>query len=139
MSTSVDTTTRAQQWGAAGGFTAGVLLLLGGAWSIVVGVSAVAKDLIYVVGPKYVWQLDLTSWGWIHLLLGAGLIVTGVFVLRGATWAAVTGIVLAGLSALANFMWLPYQPLWAVLVIALDVFIIWSLARPREAIHLLDD
>jgi hypothetical protein len=127
-----------QAWAAGGIFTAGVLLLLAGGWQVVAGISAILKDTVFVVGVDYVWKLDLTTWGWIHLLLGVGLFAVGIFILRGAAWAAVTGIVLAGLSALANFLWLPYQPLWAILVIALDVLIIWALATRRESIHLLD-
>jgi hypothetical protein len=118
---------------------AGVFLLLGGMFQVLAGISAIAKDQVFVVGINYIWKLDLTTWGWIHLLLGALLILVGIFVLRGAAWAAWTAIILAGLSAVANFMWLPYQPIWAILIIALDVVIIWALATRRESIHLIDD
>lgn len=136
---STTTPPRDQQWAAGAIFTAGVLLLLVGVWQAAAGISAILKDAVYVVGIEYVWRLDVTTWGWIHLALGALLVVVGVFVLKGAAWAAWTGIVLAGLSAVANFMFLPYQPLWSGLIIALDVLIIWALATRREAIHLLDD
>jgi hypothetical protein len=46
-------------------------------------------------------------------------------------WARVVGVVLAGLSMLANFMWLPYAPVWAIVLIAVDAFIIWALCAPR--------
>ena len=62
----------------------------------------------------------------------------GIFVLRGALWAGIVGIGIAGLSALANFLWLPYYPVWAILIITLDVIIIWALAAHRESIHLID-
>ena len=48
----------------------------------------------------------------------------------GAGWAVVVGNFLAGLSALANFFFIPYYPFWAILLIALDVWVIWSLTRP---------
>ena len=48
--------------------------------------------------------------------------------LSGQTWARVIGITLAALSALANFAFIPYYPIWALVVIALDVFVIWALA-----------
>lgn len=139
MTTQPTTPTSEQKWGAAGVFTAGVLLLLAGGWQILVGISALVNDQVFVVGVQYVWKFDLTVWGWIQLVLGVALVVVGVFVLRGATLAAVVAAVLATVSALLNFMWLPYQPLWAVLVIAVDVFIIWSLGAHRRDIHLLDD
>jgi hypothetical protein len=119
-------------------FTAGVLLLLAGIWQALAGIVALVNDTLYVVGEKWVFQFDLTTWGWIHLLLGAALFVVGLFVLRGALWAGIVAIGVAGLSAVANFLWLPYYPLWAILVITLDVIIIWALAAHRESIHLID-
>lgn len=127
-----------QRWGAGGVFTAGVLLLLSGGWQVLIAISALANDQLYVIGGQYIWKFDLTIWGWIQLLIGVALIVVGIFVLRGAGWAAVVAAVLATVSALLNFMWLPYQPVWAALVIALDVFIIWALGGHRDDIHLLD-
>ena len=46
----------------------------------------------------------------------------------GRTWGRVAGITLAALSALANFLFIPYYPFWAILIIILDVFVIWALA-----------
>lgn len=121
-------------------FTAGVLLLLAGLWQAFLGLVALFKDTntLIVVGQKWVFSLDVVAWGWIHLLIGAALFVVGIFVLRGALWAGIIGIGIAGLSALANFLWLPYYPIWAVLIITLDVIIIWALAAHRKSIHLLD-
>jgi uncharacterized membrane protein YgaE (UPF0421/DUF939 family) len=59
------------------------------------------------------------------------LAVTGIFVLRGQTWARVVGMVLAGISALLNFFWLPQAPWWALLLIAIDILVIWALASWR--------
>lgn len=122
-------------WAAGAIFTAAVLLMLAGGWQILQGLSAIFNDKVFVVGVSYVWEFDLTAWGWIHLLLGIILVVVGIFLLRGAGWAAITGIVVAGISALANFMWLPYEPVWAALIIALDVLIIWALASHRHAVR----
>jgi len=121
-------------------FSAGVLLLLAGLWQGFLGLVALFKDndTLIVVGQKWIFSFDVTAWGWIHLLIGAALFIVGVFVLRGALWAGVVGIGIAGLSALANFLWLPYYPIWAILIITLDVIIIWALAAHRGSIHLLD-
>ena len=54
-------------------------------------------------------------------------LVAGAFVLRGAVWARVAGIAVAALSAVLNFMWLPYYPVWSILIIAVDVLVIWAL------------
>jgi hypothetical protein len=39
-------------------------------------------------------------------------------------------IVLASLSAVANFFFIPYYPAWSILLIALNIWVIWSLTRP---------
>jgi hypothetical protein len=106
---------------------AGTIMVLTGAFQAIQGLVALVNDSFYVVGQKWVFQVDVTTWGWVHLLLGALLVVAGVFLFRGAVWARTIGVILAGVSALANFAWLPYYPIWAVLVIALDVFVIWAL------------
>ena len=65
-----------------------------------------------------------------HLILGLLLVFTGIGLFSGKAWAAVTAIMLATLSAIANFFFIPYYPFWAILVIALDVWVIWALTRP---------
>ena len=87
---------------------------------------------MYVTTPQYVYSFDITGWGWIHLILGAVVAAAGVGVVRGATWAVVVGITLASLSALVNFAFIPYYPVWSILIIALDVAIIWALATYRR-------
>ena len=121
-------------------FSAGVLLLLAGLWQAFVGLVALLKDTdtVLIVGQKWVFSFDVTAWGWIHVFIGAALFLAGIFVLRGSLWAAIVGIGIAGLSAFANFLWLPYYPIWSILIITLDVIIIWALAAHRESIHLLD-
>ena len=75
------------------------------------------------------------AWGWIHLIVGVVVIAAGYGVFSGAAWARVVGITLASLSAIANFFFIPYQPVWAILIIALDVLVIAALAAygPEEA------
>jgi hypothetical protein len=115
--------------GAAVGLTvfAGTMMILAGAFQALQGLAALAKDSLFVVGSEWVFQFDVTTWGWIHLVVGALIAVAGVFLFRGAIWARTVGVALAGISAVLNFLWLPYYPLWAVLIIALDVFVIWAL------------
>jgi hypothetical protein len=72
--------------------------------------------------------------GWIHLLLGLLVAFAGWGLLSGQTWARVVAITLAVLSAIANFLWLPYYPFWSMLIIAVDIFVIWAIAaHGREA------
>lgn len=109
------------------GFAAAIMIL-SGIWGALLGIAAIAKDKWFVIGPNYVYKIDTTTWGWIHLVLGIVVAVAGVCLLLGQTWARMTALVLAFISAIAQFMFLPYFPLWTILIIALDIFVIWALA-----------
>ncbi|RTL69629.1 MAG: hypothetical protein EKK42_05825 [Pseudonocardiaceae bacterium] len=111
----------------------GLMMILCGVYHALSGVSAILKDQVYLTTPNYTFEFDLTAWGWVHLILGVILIATGIAVVRGVTWGAIVGIALAGLSLIANFMFLPHYPLWSILIIAIDVAIIYALvARLRN-------
>ena len=106
---------------------AGVMMIVLGVMQVIQGAVALFNDDFYVVGQEWVFEFDLTTWGWIHLLVGVLLAVAGFFVFQGALWARLVGIAVAAVSIVLNFMWLPYYPIWSLLIIALDVFVIWAL------------
>ncbi|MEV0360216.1 hypothetical protein AB0H71_29585 [Nocardia sp. NPDC050697] len=110
---------------------AAILLLTVGALSLLEGISAVLEDEIFVAGPEYVYAFDVTTWGWIHIVLGVLLVIAGLGLVTGAGWARVTAIVVAAASIVGNFLWLPWYPWWSVLVIALNVVVIWGVATWR--------
>jgi hypothetical protein len=108
---------------------AGVMMIVLGSFHAVTGLTAILKDQFFVfTANNYLISVDVTSWGWIHLIGGAIVAVAGFFVFSGAVWARAIGIVLAVLSAIANFLFIPYYPFWSLLMIALDMFVIWALA-----------
>ncbi|MCX4431792.1 hypothetical protein ACGFY3_08885 [Streptomyces mirabilis] len=106
---------------------AAVMMIFGGVMAIFEGISAIAEDDVFVLTRNYAYNFNLTSWGWIHLSLGVLVVLAGAALFTGAMWARVVGVVLAGLSMIANFMWLPYYPVWAIVLIAVDAFVIWAL------------
>jgi len=110
-------------------FAASILLLIG-VFQIIAGLVAIFDDDFYVVARNYTFELDTSVWGWLHLLLGIVLVATGWGLFSRAAWAGVTAIVLAMLSAVLNFFFIPYYPFWSILIIALNVWVIWSLTRP---------
>ncbi|MFF5336964.1 hypothetical protein [Streptomyces sp. NPDC013181] len=116
---------------------AAVLMIFGGAMAIFQGISAIAEDDVFIATRNYVFQFNLTGWGWVHLIVGIVIVLAGFALFSGALWARVVGVILAGLGAVANFLWLPYYPLWSIVLIAIDVFIIWALCtspdRPARA------
>ncbi|NNH68949.1 hypothetical protein HLB23_03515 [Nocardia uniformis] len=107
-------------------FAVGILLFTAAAMSVLQGISAVAGDRLFAVGIEYSYRLDLTTWGWIHIVVGALLGLTALGLMMGATWARMTAICLAALSMVLNFLSLPYNPWWAVLIIALNAVVIWA-------------
>ncbi|MFC8588023.1 hypothetical protein ACFUGD_26245 [Streptomyces sp. NPDC057217] len=111
---------------------ASAIMVFSGIMTLLAGISAIAKDDVFLATRNYVYELDLTGWGWIHLVLGALVALTGAAVYKGATWARAVGVGLAGLSMIANFMWLPHTPWWASLLIVIDALVIWGLCvAPR--------
>ena len=106
---------------------AGVVLILAGVLNAMQGVVGLATNEFYVATRRWLFQFDVTTWGWVHILIGLIAAATGVALLSGAFWARIVGVVVAAFSVIANFLWLPYYPLWAVIVIAFDVFVIWAL------------
>ncbi|WP_326783966.1 MULTISPECIES: DUF7144 family membrane protein [unclassified Streptomyces] len=111
---------------------ASVMLFVSGVLDILRGVMAVAEDDVFVTGQNYVFKFDLTSWGWIHLALGAIAVVVSLGLFTAATWARVIGVGIAALLIIANFLDIPYYPVWSLTLIALYGFVIWALcvARP---------
>lgn len=106
---------------------AAMLMILAGTFQAVQGLVALVNDDFYVTGEEYIFRFDLTTWGWVHLVLGVIVGLAGAALLRGAVWARTVAVILAGLSILANFLWIPYYPVWSLTVIAFDVFVIWAL------------
>ncbi|SES34407.1 hypothetical protein SAMN04487983_10445 [Streptomyces sp. yr375] len=127
---------------------AGVLMFVSGVLAVFQGVAAIAQDDVYAQVGSYVYELNLTGWGWVLLIVGAVAAATGWRLLtvpeaaerteKGegvgkGEWARVSGIALASLSLILQFLFLPYAPVWAVVQIAIDIFVIWALATYRPS------
>ncbi|MEV6272208.1 hypothetical protein AB0L64_33900 [Kribbella sp. NPDC051936] len=118
----------ASSWAVGFVLFAGVMMIMAGSFQAFSGLVALFENEFYVATRNYLFQFDATAWGWIHLIGGALVALAGFAVMAGQTWARVVGIILAVLSAFANFTFMPYYPFWAIMVIAVDVFVIWALA-----------
>ena len=91
---------------------------------------AVLNDDWVVWGNGKAVLLDITAWGWIHLIIGILMAVAGWALFSGQLWAALTAMFLCFISAIDNFFFIPYYPFWSILIIALNIWVIWSLTRP---------
>ena len=106
---------------------AGTLMIIMGFFHAITGLVAVLEDDLIVVTPDYVFQFSVTTWGWIHLIAGIIVLLAGFYLFTGAVWARVIGVIIVAVSMVANFAWLPYRPVWSVILIAAGGFVIWAL------------
>jgi hypothetical protein len=114
----------------AGMVLAGVLMMVGGALTFLNGLGVIIHRGFYnTVNANYPYHWNITSWGWTHVALGGVVFLAGICVLLGMVWARVVGVILATLSAVASFLFIPYYPVWSIILIAIDVYIIWALIK----------
>jgi hypothetical protein len=111
---------------------AGVMLTLVGILDVFRGIMAIAQDDVFLTTRNYVFEFDLTGWGWIHLALGVAAVIISIGLFQAATWARVLGVAIAGLVIIANFLSLPYYPVWSVIMITMSGFIIWARCVTRK-------
>jgi hypothetical protein len=107
---------------------AAIMMIMTGVFQALTGLIAIFENEFYVATRNYLFKFDATSWGWIHLVVGVVVAFAGWGLFSGRTWARAVAIALALLSAITNFLFIPYYPFWALLIIALDVFVIWAIA-----------
>jgi hypothetical protein len=117
-------------WAVGGIVFAASMLTLIGVFQAIAGLVAIFNDEFFVQVRNYTFHLDVTAFGWIHLILGILMLVVAFGLFGRRTWAGVTAIMLAMLSALANFFFIPYYPIWSLVIIGLDIWVIWALTRP---------
>jgi hypothetical protein len=116
---------------------AAIMLMIAGFFQIIAGIAAVAEDDVFLRTQEYVFKFDLTTWGWIHIVLGILLLCVGAGILTGNVLARTVGVIIAGLSAIGNVAVMPYNPVWAILVIAIDIASIWALTAHGRDVELV--
>jgi hypothetical protein len=119
---------------------AAIMLLVAGTLSILRGIAGVTKDEVFLIPSEYSYQLDVSSWGWVHLALGVLLVAVAIGMMLTATWARIFAYCLAALSIVANFLSLPYYPWWSAIIIAIDVIIIWAVSTwdPQPSLSVIE-
>ncbi|MGH2774297.1 MAG: DUF7144 family membrane protein [Actinomycetota bacterium] len=116
--------------GLAIGFTyfAALMMLMVGTFHAIMGFAGILENEFFVVTRNYAFEFDATAWGWIHLIAGVIVVFAAVGLFSGSVWARTVGITMAVISAIANFGFIPYYPVWSIVIIALDIAVIWALA-----------
>jgi hypothetical protein len=119
--------------------TAAIILILAGIFDAMQGVVGLATNEFYVTTQKWIFQFDVTTWGWIHIVVGLIAVLAGIGLFSGAVWARTLGVIIAAVSIIGNFLWLPYYPVWAVLIIVFDLFVIWALTAHGRDVTVVND
>lgn len=114
-------------WAVGWTWFAAVMMWMIGGFHAIAGLTAVLNDEFYVATRDYVFQFDVTAWGWIHLVAGVIVFMGGIGLLSGQVWARTVGVILAVASIVVNFSWLPWYPFWSIIMIAAGVLVIWAL------------
>ena len=121
---------RVSGWAVGGVAFAASMMLLIGAFQTIGGLVAILDDEFYVRVANYTFDLDVSTWGWVHLVLGLALLFAAWGLFTRQAWAGLVAVALAVLSAIDQFFFIPYYPFWSILIIALDVWVIWAVTRP---------
>jgi hypothetical protein len=106
---------------------AAVMMMIGGGLNLLYGIVAAVNDDWVVFTNRGNVYLDVSEWGWVHIIMGAIVLLAGIGVLSGSVVARAVGVVVVGLSLIENFFFIPVYPLWAITVIVLDILVIWAL------------
>lgn len=111
---------------------AGVVMLIVGSLDALYGLAAILNDEVVIVGGQGVIIADVTTWGWIHFLLGSAVAATGIGLFAAANAARMAAVFFVTINAISQIVWFPAAPLWAFLMIILDVTIIYQLTARWE-------
>jgi hypothetical protein len=106
---------------------AGVLMMVTGTIWFFQGLAAVLDDDFYTIAAEYAFDLDVSTWGWIHMIGGIILGIAGIFLFTGNLAARLLAIFVASVSIILNFLYVPYYPVWSLLIIAMNIGVIWAL------------
>jgi hypothetical protein len=108
-------------------FFASVMMIIAGTLNAIHGLVAILNDEWVVFGNRADLYLDLTTWGWVHLGVGVAVLLAGIGLLSGNVLARAVAILLAAIGIIVNFLYIPAYPVWALTVIAINVFVIYAL------------
>ena len=115
-------------------FFAGFMMLLAGSLNAIYGLIALFNDEWVVWGTRGSVWLDITQWGWVHVIVGAIVILAGIGVMLGNLAARIVAVIVVGISLIVNFAAIPVYPVWSLVVIAIVLLVLWALiVHGREA------
>jgi hypothetical protein len=118
--------------GTGGAIFAGTLLIIGSALWMLEGLAGIVRGTSYIESANYWITTSAGTWGWIHLIGGIIGLAAGFGIFSGAGWARWLGILIASISVIVNFAFIPLAPWWALTLIFIDLWVIHSLFVHRR-------
>jgi hypothetical protein len=112
---------------------AGMVLVIVGFLDALWGLAAILNDQVLVIGGHGAIVADINTWGWVHLILGSIIALTGMALFTGNSTARSLAVFFVAVNAVMQIVWFPLAPLWAFLIIILDVTIIYQLTARWES------
>ena len=123
-------------WAVGYTYFAAIMMVFLGAFHALAGLTGIIRDEALVVTKDYIVQLDSTQWGWIHLIVGLIVLFAGFSLLSGAIWARTVGVIMAIISGIVAFVWIPVYPVWGILLVVIAVGVVWALtAHGRDVVE----
>ncbi len=108
-------------------YFAAMVMVISGILNVITGIVAATNSDWVVFTNREALLLDITGWGWVHLIIGVIMVVSGFGVTKGHFIARTVGVIMASISLIANFAFLPAYPFWSLVIIVIDMLVIWAL------------
>jgi hypothetical protein len=106
----------------------GVMMAVLGGFGVIEGLVALLSPTYFVTVGGTVLALNLTAWGWLHIIIGALVLATGLALLGNApSWARAVGIGLVAINMIVQLAWLPAFPMWSIILLVIDVLVLYAL------------
>ena len=96
------------------------LLVTVGFFNLIDGIAAIANSHVFIANAHYVAG-DLRAWGWVVLILGVLQLIAAIAILAGSQAARWFAVVVIGLNAIGQMLFIPAYPFWSLLIIAVDI------------------
>jgi hypothetical protein len=105
---------------------AAIMMIVAGSLNLLYGIIAAVNDDWIVWTNRADVYLDLSQWGWVHIIMGGIVLLAGIGLFSGSFLARMVAVIVAAISLIGNFFFIPVYPLWALIVITIDVLVIWA-------------
>jgi hypothetical protein len=105
---------------------AGILFLLAGIFHVMWGIAALATDDTFIADKLLFGELSL--WGVFYLVVGTLQLLVTWLILTARRAGQISGLILAGLSAIIAMFTFSAHPLWSASILVLDLLVIYGLA-----------